>query len=106
MLELLAYMLAQHVDPGAWKLLVQFFGVPGAMMAVVIFAMMKGWVITRREAVALEAIHEERDKEWHDRYDTMKTEKDYWRDLALRATDIAEGATTTAKTAAEKMGGR
>lgn len=65
---------------------VKYFGVPGAIFLAIIFAMQKGWLITGRE-------HNDDLR----RYEALKTEKDYWRDLALRATTTAEKATAVAQ---------
>jgi hypothetical protein len=109
-----------------WVTLVKYFGVPGAIFLVWVWAIYKGWFSPKREVDKIEAFwksqydlgvtqYSERlklteaqcvasSKQWEDRYEELKAEsiqrleslrvdKDMWRDTALRATNIAKVVT-------------
>lgn len=119
---------------GEWvSLLVRYLGIPGAMMAVIVWGIIKGHVIRQGEAAriekawqdyvtALQKAHDEEMKRiteqlalqkehaaadaamWRERYEELKGEslsrlnsirheKDMWRDTALKATNVAIVAT-------------
>jgi hypothetical protein len=102
-------------DEVPWGTLIRNFGVPGSMLAVLIVALVKGWLITQREAKEQSADCAAREKllqERHavetallrDRFDALRAEattrlealtveKNMWRDTALKGLKLAEVAT-------------
>lgn len=84
-------VLAEEV-PGILKSVIPYLGVPGAMMAVLVWALVKGWIITGREAADAKEQHEGDMAEWAARYAKLEQEKDEWKREALasmRALEIA-----------------
>ena len=74
-------------------------GVPG-LLAVGLYALHKGWVVTGRE---YHKAAEERDKLRQEdlrRYAELRAERDEWKDTALRHLNVAERAVGTAERAA------
>jgi tellurite resistance protein len=100
---------------------VQYFGIPGAMLAVALWAYHRGWVISGRELTRLDEerrkredflvadaahtdlMHRQRYSDLQARYDELKAEatqrltdlrdeKDMWRDVTLQGLRIAEVA--------------
>ena len=87
--------------PGVVTLLLPYLGIPGTMLAVLVYALAKGWLITGREAAkdraacssgmqgARERIEElkrekeDQRKELESRLYDMRNEKDMWRSQAL-----------------------
>lgn len=122
------YLLAEapSIDV-TWGMLVRNFGVPGAMMAVFIFALYKGWFITGREAerrekdsvareTLLNAQCDHNNQVWDERYKELKqeaierilqlrTEKDMWRDTATKGLKIATTATNAITAVTDTSGG-
>ena len=85
---------------GPW---INALGVPG-LLAVVVYALHRGWVVTGREH---ERARRECDKlrgEDLRRYQEMKAERDEWKASALRNLNVAERAVHTVARATEKRG--
>ena len=76
-------------------------GVPG-LLAVGLYALHKGWVVTGREHErACGECERTRAEDLH-RFEEMKAERDEWKAAALRNLNVAERAVHTAARAAEK----
>jgi hypothetical protein len=88
-----------------FKTLVSFIGVPGAMMGVLIWAIVKGYLVRKGEVDGIKQGYEARLKLVDKLLTEEKQDKTYWRDAALRGTDLASEAVKTAHTAAEKLTG-
>ena len=104
-----------------WLELVKAFGPTGAIFSVCIFAFVKGYVIpagqvNRNLADADARLNDLREqhkqelaaaqtrlKDWTERFDEMRKEKDFWRDSALRNMEMAERTLATAQTAVSKL---
>lgn len=108
-------MLADADATGFWSEAVRNFGIPGALFLVALVTGWKGWWLFRwvsdqreqglKEQLSLvESAAKHNDAVWRARYDELKsesidrlnnlrTEKDYWRQIALRAAHVAEVAT-------------
>lgn len=72
--------------------LVKFFGGPAALLVVFSYLLLTGkWVVTRREYDKLNLQCEK-----------LNTEKDEWKELALKSTNVAVRSTQTAEKAVEK----
>jgi hypothetical protein len=70
-----------------FKAVASFIGIPGAMMAVLVWSLSKGWFVTGREFDRLVA-----------EYVRMTKERDDWKDIALKSWQQAERfAETTAR---------
>lgn len=73
-----------------FKTVASFIGIPGAMMAVLVWSLYKGYFITGREFDRLVA-----------EFVRMTKERDEWKELALKSWQQAERLTTTAQTAVD-----
>ncbi len=100
--------------PSGLQSLIPYLGIPGTMLAVLIYAMARGWLITGRESAKdLRQCHQveedlrkrldDRDKEWRERYDLITEEKNMWRDTALKNLNALENATRTAVKAGDRL---
>lgn len=108
-----------------WPELVRSFGVPGAIFAVLLFAILRGYLVRQGESVKdlanakqrYEEMLKEKDdriadlrldrdtrlKERDDAIGIVRKEKDFWRTAALRNMEMAERTLATAKTAVDKL---
>jgi hypothetical protein len=76
-------------------------GVPG-LLAVGLYALHKGWVVTGREHERARSECDKLREEDLRRYQEMKAERDEWKAAALRNLNVAERAVHTVARAAEK----
>ena len=74
-------------------------GVPG-LLAVGLYALHKGWVVTGREHARTTDEAARLRREDLRRYEELKAERDEWKATALRHLTVAERAVGTAETAA------
>jgi hypothetical protein len=89
---------------GAWvKLFVTNLGVPGALLAGILFAGHKGWIRWGREVERERQISAEREAEWVTRYNIMTREKDMWRDYLMEQHNLTDRAVTTSKSAVDQL---
>jgi hypothetical protein len=75
-------------------------GVPG-VLAVGLYALHKGWVVTGREHERASIEYDKQREEDLRRYDEMKAEREDWKAAALRHLNVAERAVHTVAQAAE-----
>lgn len=86
-----------------FQTLVQWFGVPGAMLFVMVMALNRGVYVTRREHDALKAEKEAQKQDYEHRLDVVRLDRDFWRDTAIGNMQIAEKATCTVEHAMTKL---
>lgn len=97
-----------------FRQLAQWFGVPGAMLAVLLFALVKGWLLTGREVHDRERLVEARladaikqmaslQKDYEERLLRVRDERTYWREMALDGMRQLERAADTVDTAVRKL---
>jgi hypothetical protein len=80
------------------------FGAPGALMLTTFYALHKTWLRLGREYTEQKAAWERDREELVTRYEEMKTEKNMWRDLAVKNAFTVERATDIAHTAMNARG--
>lgn len=89
--------------PEALKLALQYGGVPFACALAVVWALVKGWLITGREARKDTKYWENADAVWRERFEELRREaekrikeeradKEMWMTTALKATTFAKKA--------------
>jgi hypothetical protein len=114
------HLIGQQLPDGvSWGMLVRNFGVPGTMLLVFIWSLVKGLIITKREADERTAAAIERDRIYREscvhecallreyittiktestqRIQNLIVEKDMWRDTAMRGVKLAVVATEKAE---------
>ena len=79
-------------------------GVPG-LLAVGLYALHKGWIVTGREHGRVGQDCERIRREDLQRYQELKAERDEWKAAALRNLHVAERAVDTATRVAKSGGG-
>ncbi len=73
-----------------WNEALKTFGLPGAMLGALAFMLWKGLLYSSREVDAMLKQMAE-----------LKTEKDMWRDMALRSADLGDRAARAAEKLAD-----
>lgn len=107
--------------PDSFTELVKWFGIPGALLAVMVWSLIKGTVVPRwflaqyqQQQAALTSLKDaqihERDEalaafkiEMSERMSNLREEKNYWREMALHGSKELEKATKTIEKAVEKL---
>jgi hypothetical protein len=83
--------------------LVKWFGLPGAMLAVMVVALARGTFISKREADALDQAHKDQKAEYEERLRRIREERDFWRQAAMENMAVANKATDTVVKAVQKL---
>lgn len=90
----------------SWADIVRNVGVPGAVILAVLWAILKQWLVPGWAMKTWQDLYAKLKDESVFRLEELRKEKDYWRDAAMKTTDLAQRAVKTVEASGTPVAGK